>query len=150
MAYRAMPNSVTKFSPFYLLHGREMPLPNSDNLKAKVSRENPNHHQRLQNLKASLNTAHKCVNKANKKAHLNKKRLYDRRPKLRKFNVGDLVYLYSPAMKPGLSRKFNKPWSGPHKITKVVTHLNYEIVDQNNKKQTVHVNRLKLASDSEA
>jgi len=45
-------------------------------------------------------------------------------------------------MKPGLSRKFNKPWSGPH--------LNYEIVDQNNKKQTVHVNRLKLAYNSEA
>jgi len=53
-------------------------------------------------------------------------------------------------MKPGLSRKFNKPWSGPHKITRVVTHLNYEIVEQNNKKQTVHVNRLKLAYDSEA
>jgi hypothetical protein len=53
-------------------------------------------------------------------------------------------------MKPGLSRKFNKPWSDPHKITRVVTHLNYEIVDQNNKKQTVHVNRLKLAYDSEA
>ena len=60
------------------------------------------------------------------------------------------MYLYSPAMKPGLSRKFNKPWSGPHKITRVVIHLNFEIVDQNNKKQTVHVNRLKPAYDSEA
>jgi len=53
-------------------------------------------------------------------------------------------------MKPGLSRKFNKPWSGLHKITRVVTQLNYEIVDQNNKKQTVHINKLKLAYDSEA
>jgi len=53
-------------------------------------------------------------------------------------------------MKPGLSRKFSKSWSGPHKITGVVTHLNFEIVDQNNKKQTVHVNRLKPAYDSEA
>jgi transposase InsO family protein len=61
VAYRATPNTVTKFSPFYLLHGREMPLPNSDNLKARVSRENPDHHQRLQNLKASLNAAYKCV-----------------------------------------------------------------------------------------
>ena len=60
------------------------------------------------------------------------------------------MYLHSPAMKPGLSRKFNKPWSDLHKITRVVTHLNYEIVDQNNKEQTVHVNRLKLAYDSEA
>ena len=53
-------------------------------------------------------------------------------------------------MKPGLSRKFNNPWSRPHKITRIVTHLNYEIVYQNNKKQTVHVNRLKVANDSEA
>ena len=51
-------------------------------------------------------------------------------------------------MKPGLSRKFNKPWSGPYKITRIVTPLNYEIVDQNNK--TVRVNRLKPAYDSEA
>ena len=121
MAYRATPNSVTKFSPFYLLHGREMPLPNNANLKAWVSRENPHHHQRLQNLRASRNAAYKCVNKPNKKAHQNNKRLYDRRAKLRKFKVGDLVYLYSLAMNPGLSRKFNKPWSGPHKITRVVT-----------------------------
>jgi hypothetical protein len=127
-----------------------MPLPNSDNLKARVSRENPDHHQRLQDLKASLNAACKCVNRANKMAHHNNKRLYDRRAKLRKFKFGNLVYLYSPAMKPGLSRKFNKPWSGPHKITRVVTHLNNEIVEQNNKRQTVHVNRLKLAYDSEA
>ena len=59
------------------------------------------------------------------------------------------MYLYSPAMKPGLSRKFNKPWSGPQKVTRVVTHLNYEIVDHN-KKHIVHVNRLKPAHDSEA
>jgi len=36
MAYRATPNTVTNFSPFYLLHGREMPLPNSDDLKARM------------------------------------------------------------------------------------------------------------------
>jgi len=31
MAYRATPNTVTGFRPYYLLHGREMTLPNSDN-----------------------------------------------------------------------------------------------------------------------
>jgi len=129
MAYRATPNTVKNFSPFHLLHGREMPLPNSDNLKARVSRGNPDHHQILENLKASLNAAYKYVNKSNKNSHQDNKRLYDRRAKLRKFKFGDIVYLYSPVMKPGLSRKFNKPWSGPHKITRVVTHLNYEIVD---------------------
>jgi transposase InsO family protein len=34
MAYRATPNSVTGHSHFFLLHGREMEIPNNDNLKA--------------------------------------------------------------------------------------------------------------------
>ena len=150
MAHRATPSSVRGFSSFYLLHGIEMPLPNSDNLKARVSRENPDHHQSLQNRKARMNTAYKCVNKAKKKAHENNKRLYDRRAKLRELKFGDLVYLYSPAIKPGRSRKFNKHWTGQHKITKVFTHLNYEIMDQKNKEQPVHVNRLKPAYNPEA
>ena len=114
MAYRATPIVTTGFSPFYLLHGRETPLPSTENVKAKVSRESPDHHRRLQNLKAGLKSAYKMVNKANRKSHLNNKRLRDRKAKLRKFEVRDLVYLYCPAMKPGLSRKFRKPWFRPY------------------------------------
>jgi transposase InsO family protein len=43
MAYRATPNTVSGYSPLYLLHGREMTLPNHANLKAKVTEENPDH-----------------------------------------------------------------------------------------------------------
>ena len=53
-------------------------------------------------------------------------------------------------MKSGRSKKFNKTWAGPQKTTKVVTHINYEIMDQNEKKQTAHVNRLKPSYNSEA
>jgi len=42
MSYRATPNTTTDFSPYYLLHGREMALPNSDNLKAKLPKEKEN------------------------------------------------------------------------------------------------------------
>jgi hypothetical protein len=126
-----------------------MPLSSSDNLKASVSRENPDHYHKLQNLKASVKSAYKCVREANKKAHQNNKRLYDRKAKFRKFEIGDLVYLYNPTMKCGLSKKFRKSWSGPYQVTRVITHLNYEIMDQNNKKQIVHVNRIKPAYNSE-
>jgi hypothetical protein len=46
-------------------------------------------------------------------------------------------------MKPGLSRKFHRAWSGPHKVTAKGTDLNYEIVDQKGRKQVIHSNRLK-------
>ena len=63
MAYRATPNTVTNFSPFSLLYGREMQSSNSDNLKTRVSRENPDHQQRLENIRASLNASYNYVNK---------------------------------------------------------------------------------------
>ena len=53
------------------------------------------------------------------------------------------MYLYTPAMKDGLTRKFKKFWSGPYKVIRKIFELNYEVVSQDNRKQTVHINRLK-------
>jgi len=134
---------------YYLLHGREMALPNSDNLKAKLSKEKENLDQgcRLENLNSSLQLAYKAVKKANRQSHLNNKRLYDRKAKLRSFQLEDIVYLYNPARKPGKCFKFHKFCTGPFKITAKLSNLNYEIVGMNHKKQAVH--RLKKVYDPE-
>ena len=95
-----------------------MILPSQENLKARVSGENRGQKQRLENLKTSLKTAYKSVAIENKRSHRNNKQQYDRKAKLRKFQVGELAYLYNPAMKPGRSRNFYRPWTGPFKITK--------------------------------
>jgi hypothetical protein len=71
----------------------------------------------------------------------------DKKIKTRHFEVNDLVYLYWPVTKPGLTRKFRKSWSGPYKIIRKISELNYEIVDQMDKKQIVHMNRLKRSYD---
>jgi len=111
-----------------------MQLPNQDDLRAKISAKPLDHNQRLKSLKASLRLAYKSVRQANRKAHQNNKRLYDRRAKLRSFEAGDQVYLYNPAVKPGTSKKFHFPWSGPFEITAKISDLNYEILDHSNKK----------------
>lgn len=36
MVHPAMPYTTTKYTPFYLLYGREMRLPNTDDLCARV------------------------------------------------------------------------------------------------------------------
>jgi hypothetical protein len=87
--------------------------------------------------------AYKFVAESNRKSRQRNKKLYDRKAKVRHFSSNDLVYFYNPALKPGLTRKFRRPWTGPYKITRKITEMNYEIVDQNDKKQLVHVNRLK-------
>jgi hypothetical protein len=68
MAYRATLNSVTGYSPFYLLHGREMEIPNNDSLKARIASSNPDVDRRVENLKTSLKKAYKFVAESNRKS----------------------------------------------------------------------------------
>jgi hypothetical protein len=56
-----------------------------------------------------------------------------------------MIYLYNTTVKPGLTRKFKRPWTGLYQITRKISDLNCEILGQNNKTQVVHVNRLKKA-----
>jgi len=142
ISHRATTHSTTGFIPFFLLHGGEIILPSHEDLKARVTGENLDHRRRLENLKTSLKTSHKTAAKANRSSHQNNKNLYDRKAKTRKFEVEDLVYLYNPNMKPDRSRKFYRPWAGPFKVTRRLSELNYEIIDQKGKKQVVYINRL--------
>ena len=104
MAHRAQPHSVTGYCPFYLLHGREMQLSSNDSLKARCVQESTSQDRRIGNLKPSLRMAYKKVAKANTKARQNK-RFYDR--KQRRATLEKMtVYLHTPAMHDGLTRKF--------------------------------------------
>jgi hypothetical protein len=78
-----------------------MDTPGSDDLKARVKTDNPYLDHRLENLRASLKSAHKLAAEMNRKAQQTNKWFYGRKAKERSFEVGDLVYLYSPAIKPG-------------------------------------------------
>jgi len=141
VAYRATPNTTTKYSPFYLLHGREMPLPTCEDLKAKISKEIPSHSHRLENFKASLRSAYKLVRGANGDI-IKTRSIMIAKSNFEKAEVNDLVYLYKPAIKPGWPKTFCKKWTGPYKVVTKLSDLNYQIVDQQNK-TLVHVNRLK-------
>jgi hypothetical protein len=144
MAYRATPHSTTGYSPFFLLHRREMVLPSNENLKAKVSRPHKSYDQQIENLKSSLKQAYKSVSKASRKSHQTNKCAYDRRAKYRSLKPGDRIYLYCPARRPGLSKKFYRCWAGPYDVTAKISELNYEILGQNERKFIVHI-RLKPA-----
>jgi len=71
-------------------------------------------------MKWNLRLAYKLAAKANRKSHINNKRLYDRKDKPREFEVQDLLYMYNPALKPGLIRKIAKPWIASCQITKKI------------------------------
>jgi hypothetical protein len=115
MAYRSTLHSTGDHRPYYLFHVREMVLPALQELRAKVTPEliGTEQEARLENLNSSLRKAYKLVRRNNRKSHQVNKRYYDRRAKMRKFKVGDIVYLFNPAKKPGQCPKFRKLWTGP-------------------------------------
>jgi len=140
---------MTGYSPFYLLHGQEMVLPNEGDLKAKISHDIQNVDQvnRLENLKSSLKKAYKEVRLNNQKAHQKNKAYYDKKAKERKFEVNDKVYLFCPARKPGRCHKFRSFWQGPFIAVQKLSDLNYKIVNRKGKEFVVHINCLKKLYD---
>jgi hypothetical protein len=119
--------------------------PSNQNLRPKVRKANVSCDERIENLKSCLRQAYKATAGESRKAQQTNKRLYNKRAKWRTFEPGDFVYLFCPARKPGLSRKFNYPWKGLFEVTAKLSDLNYEIRADNGKKMIVHVNRLKAA-----
>jgi transposase InsO family protein len=126
ISYRAAPSTVTGYSPFYLLHGREMVVPNTHNLRAKLSPEGERFDEagRLRTLQSALHLANKTVRERIKTAHIRNKRYHDRMAERRDLREVDVVYFYDPAVKPNCSKNFVKYWKGPYRIIKRTNKLN--------------------------
>ena len=147
IAYRATPHGTSGYSPYYSLHGREMILSPSQDLRAKLSPDvrETEYAPRLENLKSTHKTAHKSVLENNYKCRVTNKMYFDRWAKERNFKAGNIVYLFSPAKKPGQISKFLKPWTRPFKDVARLLRWNYRIKNLRGKESVVHVNRLKQA-----
>jgi len=44
-----------------------------------------------------------------------------------RYQPGNLVWLYSPAVSRGSSPKFHRPWKGPYRVVKVLSDVTYRI-----------------------
>jgi len=147
MAFRNTPHGTSKFSPFYMLHVREMTLPSIHDLKAKLSPRigSLEYTPRLENLKANLRPAYNLARENARRSHATNKRYYERRERERTFSVGDFISLNNSAIKAVLSSKFRRPWSGPWLIMAQKSRLNYALRNAKGKELMVHVNRMKEA-----
>jgi transposase InsO family protein len=149
MSYRASPHSSSGHSPFFLLHGREMNLPHTHNLRAKLTpgAQRLDEAGRLRSLQATISRANKVVRENLRKSRARNKKYYDRAAKPRVLRKGQIVYLHNPARKPGVSQKFTPVWKGPFAVRERVGELDYKIVDMRGKESVVHINRLKGANN---
>ena len=145
MAYRSSVHKSTGFTPHFLLFGREMVVP------ADVVYGLPPQQPRLdqpgyvRDLRTKLEAAYDLVRRRLAVEHKRQKTDYDRNSNLRSFKVDDLVYVLTPVVPPGTSRKFARFWRGPYTVLAKLSDVNYRVRDTAApyREMVVHLNRMK-------
>jgi len=132
------------------MFGREPVLPVDSSLNLEEG-ENITVNEYVQNLKFIIKEASDLVKSSLEEKKSVQKTNYDKLHHNDSLKVGELVWLRNSQKKPGKSKKFEKKWTGPYKIEKALSNLNYKIAHLHNDKDTrnVSIQRLKRANLSE-
>jgi len=149
MAYNTSIQSSTGFTPFYLMFGRQARLP-VDIIYGTSTPENEGQGvgQYAMSLKKKMAEAFELVRESTSKHHMHQKMLYDEKIHGKPYKAGDWVWLHSPVVPSGSSRKLHCPWKGPYSIVKRISDATYRIqhLQKRKDRQVVHFNRLKPCS----
>ena len=144
MAMRTCVNDSSKFSPYFLIYGRDPVMP-IDTLLTPRRRYYGDDY--LPTMLQRLHTAFVNVADNTKKARENIKQQADKKARQREFQVGDPVYLHDPVVKEGQTRKLRSPWTPYYRIIELVSPVTAIIRSQKNgKTRTAHVNNLRYAN----
>ena len=145
-AYNTSVHASTGYTPFYLMHGYEARLP-VDILCGTPQQDNISHSEYVANLQKRLEQVFAKVREKTGQSQLRQKAYYDKKVHGERFNTGDLVWLWNPAVprKKGYNcRKLHRAWQGPFEITKQLSDATYRIqhTAKRRQRQVVHFDRL--------
>ena len=150
MAYRATPQSSTGVSPNMMMLGREVNLP-LDIMYEKL----PDHIvdqevEYITSLKERMEKAHDYARTQLGKNANRQKKYYDIKSSGKTFDTGDLVWLFCPRKKVGISPKLQRFWTGPYLIVEKVGDVLYRIqASKRSNSKVVHFDRLKAYHGNE-
>ena len=144
LAYRTSVHDTIGTSPFELMYGREVRLP-EDIMFALPATVETARADYKGILKCRLQHAYQLVRKHTRRQQEHQKFNYDRSIRGQPFQVGDLVLLHCPHVPRGRSPKLHRPWQGPFKVMAVLGPATYRIVNcaRAKKRLVVHFNQLK-------
>ncbi len=148
-AYNSSPmtNSV-HFTPFHMLFGREARNPCDIDLTPRdmISRSTDAH---MEKTITRMHEAHAEARERLIKHQAHMKEVYDRKCSnyTCSYRVGQLVYLFVPIIKLGLTRKLTRRWKGPFVLVEKTSPVNFRLKWAVGGKQLpnlMQVNRMKL------
>ena len=150
MAFRMSPcTQSTGFSPYYMIFGREMPLPiDTALIPEELITQSPEKYmdQLINRIKIIQDIAKSNLEEAQQKSKI----YYDKSTKQPKFKVGDHVLLKVEKVQVGKKKKLEPKWTGPFSIIEQKHDLIYKLLNLQTLRPTksfIHANRLKLYKD---
>lgn len=144
MSIRSTVNRSTGFTPNFLRFGQEINLPVDIVFDFPGGRKQFNSpSEYLKHLMPQMAETFAEVRHNIKGAQRYQKKVYDEKARVRKFDVGDLVYRRNSAHKPGLNRKLCPLFSGPYLVVEVKSPFIYKVVDQK-RNMILHHDKLRL------
>lgn len=149
-AYNSSNHSSTKFSPYFLVHGREPRMP-TDCLLATRTLDcdiAKSHADFVSTLLTKLQDAFRSARMYSEVAHDRQKLYHDSDLRHQPYTVGAMVWLHNPVES---RMKLAPHWKGPFQIVQVLESggepgLTYRIIspiDSDERGQVVHYNRLR-------
>ena len=145
MAYNSSVHLTTGYSPFFLMFGRQAHMPVDLMYGPPPSGTTPLASQFANDLRSRLEDAYQNVRE--KMGHMldRQKAYYDRKAHGAPYKEGDLVWLHSTVVARGRARKLHRPWTGPYRVLRKLSDVNYRIQDVQAPRcrPVVHFDRLK-------
>lgn len=150
MAFRMSPSTQSShFSPYYMLFGKEMPLPiDTALIPEELIDQAPE--QYIDEVIKRVKIIHDIAKSNIENAQDKHKQYYDKKTKIPTFKVGDRVFLKIEKVQPGKKKKLEPKWMGPYSIMENRHNLIYKLLDLKSLrpvKSFIHANRLKPYHD---
>ncbi|GFT72426.1 transposon Tf2-8 polyprotein [Trichonephila clavipes] len=149
-AYNTAKQETTGFTPFYLLHGREAETTLDTMLPFCPNDFDDNN---ITKIAARAEESRQLVRVHTLRAQDKDRRRYDSKHQMVSYAPGDLVWVYTPVRKVGLSEKLLRRYFGPYQVLRRLSAVTYAVQDfdpasrKRKLREVVHVLRMKPYHD---
>ena len=145
MAYRTSLHEATGFTPYHLVFGHSPQFPIDVMLGRVSSPLVQSYPQFVQQTHRFLKEAYNVAQQKLSRQYLRRKGTHDSAGTASEFQIGDVVWLYTPVVKQGNTKKFTSFWRGPYTVIDKSGPVNYTVqLIGGAQTLLVHRNRIKL------